>query len=355
MLSLQDLTYEELQQEVIDRGFPKFRAKQLFEMSTQYKRWEEVSNLPIDLIKDLKKDYLDTALCLLGFYTGKDRTKKFLFQTHDNHLIESVYLVNSYGCTVCISTQIGCRMGCSFCASGKDGLERNLTPGEMLAQVLCINRLNKTKTRRGVANIVLMGSGEPLDNYDNVEMFLRLVSGENGINISRRNITVSTCGLADKIIKLANSNLGINLSISLHSSSDDERKKIMPVSKKFAISDILSASEYYFDKTGRRVSFEYAIIPGQNSSMEDAHALGALLSKKNAHVNLIKVNPINDIDYKHFSHDSLVEFMDIVSRYGVNITLRKSMGGDIEGACGQLKRRYLDNKDSVILEKLKKC
>lgn len=353
MLSLQDLTYAELQKEVTDRGFPIFRAKQLLEMSTQYKRWEEVSNLPSDLIESFKKDYLDTSLALLGFVTGQDKTKKYLFKTHDDHLIESVYLVNSYGCTVCISTQIGCRMGCSFCASGKYGLERNLTAGEMLSQVLSINRLNKTKDRRGIANIVLMGSGEPLDNYENVEKFLKLVSSEDGINISRRNITISTCGLADKIIMLANSNLGINLSISLHSSSDDERKKIMPVSKKFGIADILSASEYYFDKTGRRVTYEYALIPGKNSSETDAHALGSLLAEKSAHVNLIKANPIDGNEHIHIENKDIVKFMKIVSSYGVNITLRKSLGEDIEGACGQLKRKYLG--DNVALEQLKPC
>ncbi len=353
MLSLQDLTFDELEKEVKERGFPTYRAKQLYEMSMQNKRWGEASNLPKDLIESFSKDYLDLSLTLLGFVTGKDKTKKYLFKTYDDQLIESVFLPNSYGCTVCISTQIGCRMGCSFCASGKFGLERNLTAGEMLSQVLAINRINKNKDRRGVANIVLMGSGEPLDNYDNVEKFLHLVSAEEGINISRRNITISTCGLADKIIKLANSGLGVNLSISLHSSTDDKRKAIMPVSKKFNIADILSASEYYFDKTGRRVTFEYALIPGQNSSDIDAHSLGALLQNKSAHVNLIKVNLIDDNKPVLIKNKDIVNFMKIVSSYGVNITLRKSLGEDIEGACGQLKRKYLG--DNVHLEQLKHC
>ena len=253
---------------------------------------------------------------------------------------------HKYGNTLCISTQVGCRMGCKFCASTLNGLVRNLTAGEMLGEVLATNvRHGGTLKERKVTNIVLMGSGEPLDTYDNVVKFLNLVSEPNGIGISPRNISLSTCGLADKIRDLADSGLPVVLTISLHASSDEVRESLMPINKRYKINEVLNAAKYYFEKTGRRIIFEYSLIEGQNSSKKEAISLAHLLHGLNAHVNLMNLNPVKERKLSGTDSNTIKEFMETLSKLGISNTLRHSMGNDIKGACGQLRASYLEKKD----------
>ena len=259
-----------------------------------------------------------------------------------NNVIEGVLMEYKYGNTLCVSTQVGCRMGCAFCASTLDGLIRNLTAGEILSEVLVVNAaLGGSKTDRKVTNIVLMGSGEPLDNYDNVVKFLRLVSDENGINVSPRNVSLSTCGLVDKMYELAKEGLPINLTMSLHSPFDEGRKEIMPVAKKYSISEILAACDNYFKATGRRYYFEYSLIAGKNDTDECAKRLAALLKGKPCHVNLIRLNSVKERSLIGSEDEKAKKFMEKLVALGLSATLRRRMGADIDGACGQLRRRYL--------------
>lgn len=255
---------------------------------------------------------------------------------------------HDYGNTICVSTQIGCRMGCTFCASGLDGLLRNLTPGEILGQVIAVNRDNggALKDNRAVTNIVLMGSGEPFDNYDSVLKFLNLVSDENGINISERNISLSTSGLADKVRKFADSGHKVTLSISLHAPFDALRSKLMPVNRAFNIEKIISASKYYFEKTGRRVIFEYTLIKGENDNDNCAKELARLTRGFPSHVNLIRLNEVKEHNHVAPTEDGAKEFLKKLESLGVSATIRRSLGNDIEGACGQLRRRYLESNET---------
>jgi 23S rRNA (adenine2503-C2)-methyltransferase len=282
---------------------------------------------------------------ILKKFVGKSGTIKYLFRLSDGNLIEGVYMPHDYGNTLCLSTQIGCRMGCSFCASGLDGLLRNLTPGEMLGQVIAVNRDNGGTTKdRAVTNLVLMGSGEPFDNYQNVLKFLDLVSMEKGIGISERNISLSTSGLADKIREFADSGHKVTLSISLHAPFDELRSSIMPVNKKYNINKIVSASKYYFEKTGRRVIFEYTLIKGTNDSPECAKELATLTRGFPSHVNLIRLNEVKERNHRAPTEDATKEFLKRLEALGVSATIRRSLGNDIEGACGQLRRRYLEEQ-----------
>ena len=243
-----------------------------------------------------------------------------------------------HGNSVCISSQVGCRMGCSFCASTLDGLERNLTASEMLGQIYKVSNL----TGERVSNIVVMGSGEPMDNYDNVVRFVRMVSDENGLNISQRNITVSTCGLVPMMKKLADEKLQITLALSLHAVTDEKRREIMPVAKSYTISQLMDACSYYFDKTGRRITFEYSLIRGVNDTEEDAEGLIKLAGGVGAHVNLIPVNPVTERGYKESTREAVMAFKNKLEKKRINVTIRREMGRDIDGACGQLRRRYID-------------
>jgi len=281
---------------------------------------------------------------------SKDGTKKYLLAYQKDDLVECVLLNQNYGNTLCVSTQVGCRMGCRFCASGKNGLVRNLTAGEILAQVLLINRLNATSTMRGVTNIVLMGSGEPLDNYDNVMCFLRLVTAPNGINISARNISLSTSGLVPQIRKFADEKTQVNLCISLHAPNDELRQQIMPVAKCYSIKELISAAKYYFEKTHRRVIFEYSLMfkDGKpfNCTVSQARELANLVRGFQSHINLINLNPLN-FDKNAIltppNREVAMMFMDAVIKSGVSCTMRKNKGDDIDGACGQLRLRHLSH------------
>ena len=267
-----------------------------------------------------------------------DGTRKYLFRLDDGSVIESVLMEYKHGHSVCISTQVGCRMGCRFCASTLGGLERQMSAGEMLRQVY---EIQKDSGQR-VSNVVMMGTGEPLDNYDQAVRFLKMISDERGLRVSQRNLTLSTCGLVPNILRLADEGLNITLAISLHASNDRTRWEMMPVAKTYTIQQILDACRYYQEKRGRRVTFEYSLAKGVNDSEEDARALGRLLKGLSWHVNLIPINPVKERSFVQSDGDSVVKFKNMLEKYGGNVTIRREMGRDIQAACGQLRRRYMD-------------
>lgn len=344
-ISLQDLTLEELTTVIVEWGYPKFRAQQAYLCAQQYKDYDEMNVLPKDLREKLKGKYADKALTVLERLVGKDGTEKYLYRFNDGNIVEGVYMPHNYGDTLCVSTQVGCRMGCVFCASTLNGLVRNLTSGEILSQVLCVNALQGgTLKERKVTNVVLMGSGEPLDNFDNTIKFLNCVSDKNGINISLRNISLSTSGLADGIDRLALLSLPVTLTISLHCPNDEGRSRLMPVNRKYNIAALLKSARNYFEITGRRIIFEYSLIEGENCSEEKAEELARLLKGMPCHVNLINLNPVKERKLKGVDKDTVKVFSDTLTERGISNTLRRSMGNDIEGACGQLRAKYLEDK-----------
>lgn len=333
-----DLSFQELSQYVKNLNEPAFRAKQLYEGLMLGKSLDEISNLPKSFKEKIEKDYPKYEV--VAHLVSKDETQKVALKFEDGSIIESVLLKYKYGYTVCVSTQVGCRMGCKFCASTLNGLKRNLSAGEILTQVLFFNHLlGATLKERKVTNIVLMGCGEPLDNYDNVTKFLRLVSAEEGLNISQRNISLSTCGIVPNIYKLADDGFNVTLTISLHAPNDELRKTIMPIANAYKIEEILKACDYYFDKTGRRIAFEYSLISGVNDTDEMVDQLGHLLKGLPCIVNLI---PLNSVKEKHLIGATRKRGYVIVGKlekFGITATVRRTMGEDIEGACGQLRNR----------------
>ena len=348
MKCLQDLTFEEIEELVVSLGQPKFRAGQLYDLQMRHKEYDEATNLPKTLIDGIEADYFATSLKIIERLVGKDGTEKYLYALNDGNVIEGVFMPHRYGNTLCVSTQVGCRMGCAFCASGLGGLIRNLSAGEIIGQVLCVNRLHGgTPKDRAITNVVLMGSGEPLDNYDEVTKFLRLLSAEKGINISLRNVSLSTSGLVPKIKELANSNLPVVLTISLHAATDEKRSALMPVNKAYPIKELIDSAKYYFDKTRRRVIFEYALVEGKNSDKKSADELARLLKGFPCHVNLINLNYVKEKGLRGIKGNYIKEFIDNLNKQGISATLRHSMGNDIDGACGQLRVKYLAEHDNV--------
>ncbi len=348
MKCLQDLGYLELEELVVSLGQPKFRANQLYDLAMRHKDYAEATNLPKALLDALKKDYFATSLKIIERLVGKDGTEKYLYALNDGNVIEGVFMPHRYGNTLCVSTQVGCRMGCAFCASGLGGLIRNLSAGEILGQVLCVNKLQGgTPKDRAITNVVLMGSGEPLDNYQEVTKFLSLLSAENGINISLRNVSLSTSGLVPKIRELAESNLPVVLTISLHAATDVKRSALMPVNKAYPIKELIESAKYYFEKTRRRVIFEYALVEGKNSDKKSAEELAHLLKGFPCHVNLINLNYVKEKGLRGIKGNYIKEFIDNLNRLGISATLRHSMGNDIDGACGQLRVKYLAEHDAV--------
>jgi 23S rRNA (adenine2503-C2)-methyltransferase len=267
-----------------------------------------------------------------------DDTRKYLFELYDRNMIESVLMRYHHGNSVCISSQVGCRMGCKFCASTLDGCVRNLTASEMLDQIYRIQKM----TGERVDNVVIMGSGEPMDNYDNVIRFIKLLNSEEGLNISQRNITVSTCGLVEKIKELADEKLQITLAISLHAPNDKLRASMMPIANKYSIDEIMEAVRYYIDVTTRRVSFEYSLVDGVNDSDDCVKQLAKLLTGLNCHINLIPVNPVRERQFVRPDMKKVYSFKNKLEKYGLNVTIRREMGSDIDGACGQLRKKYMD-------------
>lgn len=342
-MNLLDLNYEQLKEVVVKKGLPAYRADQIMDMLLCYKDWSEVSNLPKNT-SSLFSDYCILPLEIINEFKGGNGVVKFLYKLQDNHLIEGVYLPNNYGNTICVSTQVGCKMRCAFCASGKDGFMRNLTSGEILAQVLLVNKImGGTSKNRAISNVVLMGSGEPLDNYDHVVSFLKNISAKRGLNLSLRNITISTCGLVKQINKLAKEGLNVTLTISLHSTDDEKRKKLMPIASANKIIDIIAAADNYYKSTGRRVSYEYALTE-ENSDNSSVEKLIELLNDKNAHVNLIRLNEIEGQEVRGVSERRSIEILDRLNNFGISATLRRSLGSEVEGACGQLKNHFAKSK-----------
>lgn len=340
---IKSFTLPQLKKEIEEMGEKAFRAKQLYEwMHVKLARsYEEMTNIPKSLIAKLEERYDYTSLKEVMVQTSKiDGTKKFLFELSDGNLVESVWMQYHHGNSVCISSQVGCRMGCRFCASTLDGLERSLLPGEMLDQIYAIER----STGERVSNVVVMGTGEPLDNYDNLLQFIHMLSDENGLHISQRNITVSTCGLVDKMKQLADEKLQITLALSLHGSTQEKRQALMPIANRYHITEVVDACRYYFERTGRRITFEYSLVGGVNDTQEDADNLCALVGDINCHINLIPVNPIKERDYVESEKRDILNFQNKLEKNHINVTIRREMGRDIDGACGQLRRRVSGNK-----------
>ena len=338
------LDFNELQSLITELGEPKFRAKQVYEWIHKklVKSYDEMTNVPLKLRNKLEERLPFTEITEVARKdSASGDTSKFVFKLYDGYVIESVLMKYRYGNSVCISSQVGCRMGCTFCASTLLGLSRQLAPSEMLSQIYTIQR----ETGERVSNIVVMGTGEPLDNFDNLLKFLEMITDENGLNISQRNITVSTCGIVPNIKKLADKNLTITLAISLHAPTDEDRRRIMPIANKYTIKEILEATDYYFEKTGRRISYEYSLIDGENDTPENAEKLAALLKGKNCHVNLIPINPIKERAYKSSTPVGVLRFKKILENKGINATIREEMGQDIDAACGQLRKEYMENEN----------
>ncbi len=343
MTDIKSQTLLELQKEMEELGEPKFRAKQLYGWIHEklVDSFDEMSNLSKPLREKLKNRYELTALEIVKVQKSKqDGTCKFLFRLPDGNVIESVLMKYYYGNSVCISSQAGCRMGCRFCASTLNGLERNLRASEMLDQVYQIQKWSKER----VSNVVVMGTGEPLDNYDELLCFIQLLTGEGGLHISQRNITVSTCGIVPGIRRLADEKLQITLALSLHASNQEKRRKIMPVANKYELSEVLDACRYYFEQTGRRITFEYSLADGINDGREDAEELAALLKPLNCHVNLIPINPVRERDFVQPDDHTVTNFKNKLEKSGINVTIRREMGRDIDGACGQLRKSYMDTE-----------
>ena len=341
---LADLSESKLKEYVKKLGLPAFRGEQIFDAIYSAKTLEEISNIPKALKEIISPDY--PKYKIIKELSSRDGTKKFLVQFHDDNIVECVLMKYKYGYTLCLSTQVGCRMGCKFCASTLGGLVRNLSAGEILGQVLLINKaLGGSSRERKITNLVLMGSGEPLDNFDNVCKFLSLVSAGKGMNISERNISLSTCGLVDKIYQLAEKDLNITLTISLHATQNDKRAEVMPIANRYTIEEIIKACRDYYNRTKRRIYFEYTLIKGVNDSGEDVIRLGKLLKNLICHVNIIPLNSVKERNLIGTSRLEAYKFADALKNAGVSATVRRTMGEDIEGACGQLRNKIIkENK-----------
>lgn len=335
---LKNLTEEEMKDFLVEIGEKKFRGSQIFSWIYKGIRdFDEMNNIPKSLREKLSKCSIIGNIDIdLKLESKIDNTKKYLFLLNDGNIIETVAMEYDKRVTVCVSNQVGCRMGCRFCASTIDGLDRNLEAWEILDQVIKVQE----DLGKRVSNIVMMGSGEPLDNFNNSLRFLKLVNEENGLNIGNRHITLSTCGLVDRIYELGDLQIPINLAISLHSPFDDKRQDIMPVAKKYSINDIIKSCKYYIRKTNRRITFEYSLIKETNDSEKEAKELVKLLKGMLCHVNLIPINPIEEREYEKPDTEYINKFKNYLDKYNIPVTIRNSMGSDISGACGQLRRKY---------------
>lgn len=349
MKILQDLAINELKELLEGMGEKPYRAEQIFRGLAQGKKISEITDISKALREKLLEDYADAAVEIIEIKTSKiDETKKLLFRLHDGNVIEGVVMKYKYGNTQCVSTQVGCRMGCAFCASGIGGLVRNLTAGEIYAEITAVNRLlGGTPEKRQITNVVLMGSGEPLDNYDNTVKFIRLLSSEKGLNVSPRNVSLSTCGLVPNMYKLADEGLDVNLTVSLHNPFDELRKELMPIANKYKVGEILDACANYFNKTGRRYIFEYSLVKGQNDGKECADELIRLLKGRPCHINLIRLNGVKEKHLEATSDKDVYRFLGLLEKGGLSATVRRQMGVDIDGACGQLRRKFLKTEENI--------
>jgi 23S rRNA (adenine2503-C2)-methyltransferase len=341
-LDIKSLSLEELSERLKGLGQPAFRAKQIFNWlhSKLAVGYDEMTNLSKDLRETLKESEPLTVLEEVdALHSQKDGTVKYLFRLKDDRVIESVLMKYHYGNSVCISSQVGCRMGCKFCASTIGGKERDLLPSEMLDQIYRIQSL----TGERVSHVVVMGTGEPFDNYDNLMRFIRILTDPNGLDLSARNITVSTCGIPDRIRAFAGEGLPITLALSLHAPNNEIRKQLMPVAAKYDLSEVLDAFRYYYNKTGRRLTFEYSLVEGINDEEEHARELSRLIKGLNCHVNLIPVNPIKERNFRQSESKRVQSFKNILEKNRINVTIRREMGADINAACGQLRKSYMDS------------
>lgn len=332
-------TYEELQEEIKNLGEKAFRAKQIYEWihQRQAEHFDEMTNLSKGLRQLLEDSYEILPVEMVERQeSALDGTNKFLFRLYDGNVVESVLMRYHHGNSVCISSQVGCRMGCRFCASTIGGLERNLSASEMLGQIYQIQKIIGER----VSNVVIMGTGEPLDNYENFLKFIHILTDEYGLHISQRNVTVSTCGIVPKMYELAKEHLQITLALSLHGSTQEKRQRLMPVANKYELQEVLKACDNYFQETGRRITFEYSMVHGVNDTEEDAEELIAILKSRNCHLNLIPVNPIKERDFVRPNRENALNFKNKLEKCGINVTIRREMGADIDGACGQLRRSY---------------
>lgn len=342
-VDMKSMNMEELVKFIEELGEKKFRAKQIYEWIhiKHVKSFEEMTNISKKFAEQLNEVCTLTSLEKADVQIAKmDGTRKYLFALEDGNVIESVLMRYKHGNSVCISSQVGCRMGCRFCASTLDGLVRGLTPAEMVDQIYQISK----DTGERISNVVVMGTGEPLDNYDNLLRFIELLTDENGLNISQRNVTVSTCGIVPKIRELAEQKLSITLALSLHASNQKKRLELMPIANKYEIHEVIEACQYYFEQTGRRVTFEYSLVGGVNDSKEDARELLQLVKGMNCHINLIPVNPIKERSYVQSNAQVIAAFKNRIEKAGLNATIRREMGRDIDGACGQLRKKYISKK-----------
>lgn len=318
----------------------EFRAKQVFEWIYKgISEFNEMRNIPMSLIEKLNKSFYIELPKISHVLTGEDGTNKYLLSYRDGNIIETVVMKYKYGYSICVSTQIGCKMGCTFCASTIGGIVRSLTCGEILAQVLVTQKHLNVR----ISNIVLMGSGEPLDNYDNVIKFINLVNSDYGLNIGQRHITLSTCGIVPKIYDLSELKLQITLAISLHAPNDYLRRSMMPIANRYSIDELLKACNVYIEKTNRRITFEYALVQNTNDKKEHAEELGALLKGMLCHVNLIPVNEVDENNYKKSTSEQIYSFQSVLEGFGIETTIRREMGSDINAACGQLRRSYIQS------------
>lgn len=340
LADIKSMTLSELTDFIVDAGFPKFRTKQVHDwLNKNVLDFDDMRNIPLKLKSFLKSSsYISVANIEKKLVSRYDKTVKYLFSFNDGECVESVVMSYKYGYSICISTQVGCKMGCTFCATGKSGFSRSLMPSEMLGQIEAAQRdLNMR-----ISNIVLMGMGEPLDNFDNVVKFIRLVSSDDGLNIGMRHITLSTCGIVPKIYELAKLHLGVTLSVSLHAPNDEIRQRTMPIARKYSIEELLKACSDYFKTTGRRVTFEYSMISGVNDSDENAKELARRLEGSGSHVNLIPVNTVEGTGYLKSNIKRQQAFIKILAAKNIGATVRRTLGSDINASCGQLKRKHIE-------------
>ncbi len=336
-INLFDLSLDEMKEFVKELGEPQFRGKQIFEwMYRGAESFEDMTNIPKSLREKLSENSFLGGMSIYEKYVSKiDETRKYLLQLSDGNFIETVLMKYEYGYTVCVSSQVGCKMGCKFCASTVNGWVRNLTPGEIIGQILCVQK----DLGQRISNVVMMGIGEPFDNFENVLKSIKLMNSSEGLMIGQRHISVSTCGLADKIRVLADMKMQITLLISLHAPNDERRSQIMPVNNKFNIDELMSACDYYIKETGRRISFEYTLISGVNDTLEEADTLAKLVKGKLCHVNLIPVNKVEESGFSKSSRERIEAFKVRLEKNGLVATVRREMGSDINAACGQLRNK----------------
>ena len=346
MKNIKNYDLEELKEELVALGEKKYRAEQIFKWIyvDKVKEFDEMTNLPLELREKLKKEYTMCNFKILKKQESSDGTKKYLFDVLDGNAIETVLMEYHHGKTICVSSQIGCKMGCKFCASTGAKFARSLESGEIVEQILAVEQDIADK----ISNVVFMGIGEPFDNYDNVMKAVKIINNQKGLNIGARHISISTSGLVPKIYQFADEKLQCTLSISLHATSDEKRSSMMPINNRYNIKELMEACKYYIEKTNKRISFEYALAKDNNDNLEDAKELVKLLKGMLCHVNLIPINKIENGAYTKSSNENIIKFRDYLNENGIVATIRRELGSDIDAACGQLRRKNLNKMKGKV-------